>query len=102
MIRIDPLLWGLALGWGFVLGIIYFGGLWWTLRAVTENKWSKGWFAISFGLRAVLALVGFYVIIRKDIIAFLFTIGGFFIIRFVMTRFLGPKDKGQDHANQSG
>lgn len=49
---------------GVVLGVLYFGGLWLTVRRVVEGRWSKTMLLMSFAVRAALILIGFYVILQ--------------------------------------
>jgi F1F0 ATPase subunit 2 len=52
----------LALAWmaGGVLGAIFFGGLWWTVRKGVSSKQPALWFSGSLLLRMSIALAGFY------------------------------------------
>ena len=54
----------LALVTGVFLGIIFFGGLWWTVRKglASQSQWSAFWFPVSLLLRTGIALTGFYFI----------------------------------------
>ena len=60
----DTLALALALVAGMVLGAMFFGGLWWTIRrGVTSNRPAL-WFFSSFLFRMTLILAGFYLIAR--------------------------------------
>ncbi|MDO8946477.1 MAG: ATP synthase subunit I [Desulfocapsaceae bacterium] len=50
----------LALLAGGVLGVIYFGGLWWTVRKGLASERSALWFFGSMLLRLSIVLPGFY------------------------------------------
>lgn len=52
----------LFLAWaaGGVLGTIFFGGLWWTIRKGVSAKQPALWFVASLLLRMSIALSGFY------------------------------------------
>ena len=52
----------LALSWvaGGMLGAIFFGGLWWTVRKGVSAKHPALWFLVSLLVRMGVALVGFY------------------------------------------
>lgn len=52
----------LVLAWvaGGVLGAIFFGGLWWTVRKGVSSKRPELWFFGSLPLRMSIALAGFY------------------------------------------
>ncbi len=45
---------------GGLLGAIFFGGLWWTVRKGVSSKQPALWFFGSLPLRMSIALVGFY------------------------------------------
>ena len=51
-----------VLAWlaGGALGAIFFGGLWWTVRAGVSSKNPALWFFGSMLLRMSITLVGFY------------------------------------------
>ncbi|QVL34078.1 ATP synthase subunit I [Telmatocola sphagniphila] len=52
----------LAYAWiaGLLLGIVFLGGLWWTVQKGLVSNNPALWFLGSFLLRAALVLVGFY------------------------------------------
>ena len=54
----------LALVTGVLLGIIFFGGLWWTVRKglSSQSQWSAFLFPVSLLLRTGIALTGFYLV----------------------------------------
>ena len=54
----------LALVTGVFLGIIFFGGLWWTVRQglASQSQWSVFLFPVSLLLRTGIALTGFYLV----------------------------------------
>lgn len=47
---------------GVMLGVIFFGGLWWTVKRGAASPTPKGWFLVSFFLRNIIALGGFYAV----------------------------------------
>ena len=49
---------------GTLLGLGYFGGLWWTVRRVRNARGSTALLLGSFVVRSVGALGGFYLILR--------------------------------------
>ena len=47
---------------GLLLGGLFFGGLWWTVRRGASSQRSALWFFGSFVLRTALVLAGFYLV----------------------------------------
>ena len=76
----------LALVTGFLLGTIFFGGLWWTIQKGFSSKRSALWFFESLLLRTTIALAGFYFIARGHWEKLVVCLVGFVIGRLVVTR----------------
>ena len=90
---------GLALVWGLVLGLFYFGGLWWTLRVFTQKARPRLWFGLSF-LKFLADPPCFVAeILEKDIRAFFVTFAGFLLMRFFLMHKLGIAERGKKHAH---
>jgi F1F0 ATPase subunit 2 len=79
---------------GFLLGVGFFGGLWWTVQKGLTAKNPALWFFGSTLLRVSLVLGGFYLIARDDWRALLVGLLGFVIARMTVTRFSRPTKKG--------
>ena len=77
----------LVLAWaaGGVLGAVFFGGLWWTVRKGVSSKKAALWFIVSLVLRMSLALIGFYVIAAGHWERLLLCLLGFVTARLVVT-----------------
>jgi F1F0 ATPase subunit 2 len=58
----DVLTWALAGAAGVVLGAIFFGGLWWTVRRGLVSSQPVAWFLGSLLLRMGIVLAGFYLV----------------------------------------
>jgi F1F0 ATPase subunit 2 len=87
----DFLRWTTAAAWGLAVGGFYFYGLWWTLRKAPSRTNPKLWLGISYAVRLTVALVGFWLVLQKDVVSFFFTLGAFFLMRVLLTRRLaGP------------
>lgn len=97
---VDVTLWGLAFLWGAALGLFYFGGLWLTLKAIPRKSRPKRWLWVSYAVRLSGALAGFWLVVRNDPGAFLFTFPAFFLVRIILTRVLGHKNGRKPHAAQ--
>ena len=78
----------LALAWvtGGVLGTIFFGGLWWTVRKGVSSKQPALWFFGSILLRMSIALAGFYFVSGGHWERLLLCLLGFVITRLIVTR----------------
>jgi F1F0 ATPase subunit 2 len=81
----DPLLLLLAGAAGVLLGAIFFGGLWWTVRKGLSARQPALWFFGSMLLRMGIALAGFYFVGRGDWRRLIACLLGFVIARFVVT-----------------
>jgi len=76
-----------ALVAGVLMGAIFFGGLWWTIRRATSSGRPAALFLASLLLRTLIAVAGFYFVSRDDWRRLLACMLGFFIARIVATRF---------------
>ncbi len=70
---------------GLVLGAIFFGGLWWTVRKGLSARQPAFWFLGSMLLRMGITLAGFYFVGRGDWRRLIACLLGFVIARFVVT-----------------
>jgi F1F0 ATPase subunit 2 len=85
----------LALGAGLLLGAIFFGGLWWTVRKGVLSKQPALWFFGSLLLRMSIALGGFYFIGRGHWERLLLCLLGFVMARLVVTWQTRPSGENQ-------
>jgi F1F0 ATPase subunit 2 len=78
----------LALAWvaGLVLGAVFFGGLWWTVRKGVSSKHPALWFPGSMLVRMSIVLLGFYFVGRGDWQRLAACLVGFIIARFIVLR----------------
>ena len=76
----------LALMAGILLGAIFFGGLWWTVRKGISSKSPALWFLGSRLVRMGIALAGFYFVGRGDWQRLVTCLLGFIIARFIVMR----------------
>jgi F1F0 ATPase subunit 2 len=75
-----------ALVTGILLGAMFFGGLWWTVRKGFSSEQPALWFAGSLLVRTAVALAGFYLIGRSDWDRLLVCLLGFIVARHIVTR----------------
>ena len=83
----------LALVTGVLLGVMFFSGLWWTVRKGVSSKWPALWFFGSLLLRTSITLAGFYFIARGHWGRLLVCLLGFFIARLIVTRLTRAAEK---------
>jgi F1F0 ATPase subunit 2 len=79
---------------GFLLGALFFGGLWWTVQKGLTSQNPILWFFGSTLLRTGFAVTGFYFTSRDDWKKFVLCLVGFVIARVVVTRLTQTSDKG--------
>ena len=70
---------------GLLLGMFFFGGLWWTIRRGVSSKQPAALFFFSFLLRTGIALAGFYFVARGDWRRVLTCLLGFILARILVT-----------------
>ena len=80
----------LALMAGVLLGAMFFGGLWWTVKKGVSSKQPAIWFFGSLLLRMSIVLTGFYFVSNGHWQRLLMCLLGCVIARFIVTRLTGP------------
>ena len=83
----------LALVTGVVLGVMFFGGLWWTIQKGVSSTRPALWFFGSLLLRTSIALVGFIVMARGHWERLLLCLLGFIIARHIVARLTQMAEK---------
>jgi F1F0 ATPase subunit 2 len=71
---------------GILLGAIFFGGLWWTVRKGLSSKRPALWFFFSLLLRLAIVMAGFYYVGQGDWRRLAACLAGFIIARLLVTR----------------
>jgi len=72
---------------GLVLGILFFGGLWFTIKKAVTAKTPALWFTFSFFFRVGITLIGFYYTSLGNWQRLVICMLGFMIARFMVTRY---------------
>ena len=85
-----------ALVAGVLLGGIFFGGLWWTVRKGLSSEWPALWFFGSLMLRIGIVLLGFFVVGQEGWARWLLCLVGFVLARLMVGRVTQPR--GEDWA----
>lgn len=90
MVMNETLSLALALVTGVLLGLMFFGGLWWTIRKGISSERPALWFFGSLLLRMGITLAGFYLIARGGWVRLLLCLLGFVMARLVVTWLTRP------------
>jgi F1F0 ATPase subunit 2 len=83
---------------GAILGVIFFGGLWWTIRRGLSSRQPALWFFVSLPLRTAIVLAGFLFISRGHFRQLVACLLGFTVARFAVMRLTRPSPEAV-HAN---
>lgn len=73
---------------GSLLGVFFFGGLWWTIQMRSPLEWSGLLFSGSLLLRMAVAVTGFYLVSHGDWRKLVVCLAGFLLARIAVTRFI--------------
>jgi len=79
-----------ALVTGVLLGAMFFGGLWWTVRKGVSSQRPALWFFGSLLLRMSIALAGFYFVSGGHWERLLVCLLGFVTARLIVKRLTRP------------
>ena len=85
-----------ALLGGIVLGILFFGGLWYTVRIGLRSKRSGLIFMGSLIIRMAIVLLGFYFVGGNNWQKMLVCLGGFLIARIVISLYTKKYEKQEN------
>ena|SRR5665647_440632 len=80
---------------GLLLGTIFFGGLWFTVRKLVASKIPALWFFGSFILRIGITLTGFYYISFGSWQRLLVCVAGFITARYSVIYFTKSNNEKQ-------
>ena len=94
----ESLILGLAFLAGILLGAIFFGGLWWTIRRGLSSGRPALWFLSSLLMRMSITLAGFYFVSGGHWQRMLLCLLGFVIARFIVIGLTSPLIKEARHA----
>lgn len=86
----EALMLGLAGVAGLIMGAIFFGGLWWTVRKGVSSKRPALWFLGSLLLRTGVVVAGFYVVSDGHWQRLLACLFGFAVARLIVTWLTPP------------
>ena len=72
---------------GGLLGVIFFGGLWWTVQRGMVSSRPATWFVGSVIVRMSIVLFGFYLVGANDFSRLLACLIGLMLARIALMRF---------------
>ena len=98
MIEIALLILCFAAGLG--LGLIFFGGLWLTVRWLPKARWPALLFLASLLGRTAVTMVGLYLVMGGRWQRLLAAVIGFTLMRFVLVYWLRSKDAKEAPAHE--
>ncbi len=75
---------------GVLLGAVFYGGLWWTVRRGVLSAQPVVWFLTSLLVRTAIALLGFYAVSRGDWRRLVACLAGFTLARILVARLTRP------------
>lgn len=76
---------------GILIGIVFYGGLWLTVKKAATMKAAGILFSLSFLLRTGIALMAFYYISDGNWKKLLECLAGFVIAKFIVTQYTNVK-----------
>ena len=86
----ETLMMALAWGVGVVLGVVFFGGLWWTVRKSLYSKHPALWIFVSLLVRITIVAAAFYLFAGRHWERLLLCLLGFIAARFGVIRLTRP------------
>jgi len=92
----------LLLAWvaGGLLGTIFFGGLWWTVRQGVSSPHPALWFLGSMLVRMGLAVAGIYLVGRGDWKRLVACFLGFLVGRLIVMWLTRPREEIRSRATE--
>lgn len=79
---------------GILIGVLFLGSLWWTVRKIVTSERPALWSFGSMWLRMISTLAGFYFVSQGSWERLLACFFGFFLTRLIVTHLTRPTDKG--------
>jgi F1F0 ATPase subunit 2 len=86
---------------GLILGLIFFGGLWLTVKKALGTPYAALWFMGSSLVRTAIVLTGFYFVAQGSLSRILVSAAGFIAARYLVVRFTRPFEQKQPVTTES-
>lgn len=81
---------------GVLLGIVFFGGLYWSVQMIGRVKYPGPLMAVSAIVRMAVLLLGIYFLGGNDINRFLSVMAGVVLVKFLMIFIVGKKSRSPE------
>ncbi|MBX3146854.1 MAG: ATP synthase subunit I [Gemmatimonadales bacterium] len=78
---------------GLGLGLLYFGGLWWTVRRIATVRFPALLVVGSFLVRTAGAAAGIVLLSGGQVVPLLVSVAGFLVARTILIRVVGAPDR---------
>ncbi len=85
---------------GIILGAIFFGGLWLTVKRGLKSNYATLWFLVSLLLRSGIVFTGFYLIGNTHWQRLAACLLGFILARLALIKRLRPSMENPVHSAQ--
>lgn len=79
----------LAAAGGVLVGLLFFGTLWWTVRRLASARNPALLVAGTFLIRTAVAAIGIVIVSRGELLLLLVAVGGFLVARTTLIRVVG-------------
>ena len=87
---------------GLLLGLFFFGGLWWTIKKSITSKHPALLMLSSLIIRIGVVLIGFYYLSQGSWKRILGCLVGFIIAKFIVTRLTRPESEKRKNNKPEG
>jgi F1F0 ATPase subunit 2 len=77
---------------GLLLGVFFFGGLWWTVMKLSTIRSPAILFIVSFLVRTAVVMAGFYVLLMQGLPHLFIALGGYFVARMWCIHTFKPQE----------
>jgi F1F0 ATPase subunit 2 len=83
---------------GLLLGVFFFGGLWWTVTKLSTIRRPAILFIGSFLLRTAVVMAGFFILLMQGLPNLLAALGGYLVARMWCIHTFKPQESNSGQA----
>lgn len=85
---------------GVLLGVFFFGGLWWTVQKGLVSQWPAFWFLSSLLLRTGVIVTGFLIVSQGKWLKLIFCFAGFVLARCCVMLTCSPSQANDNNPSE--